>query len=473
MEKSKLLSLIKTFDKKERRAFRDFVASPFFNKNEDLVKLYDYLKSLAPHYPSAKLAREKVFRAIYPGKTYEDKQMKYLMSFLLKLAEQFIGWKAYNEQGLMPVYHQMSAFLDRGLTKHFQYIFPKAEKMVNQLPYRDADYYFQEYLLHEQSLKHQYNQSVWKFSKGLQDMADTLDIYYLSKKLKYTCAMLNMQKFLSADYQQNLTNEITHYLEQKKHEDIPAISIYYQILLTLTDESEEAHFQKLKALIQEHAQFFPASETKELYVHAINYCLRKIRQKQESYVEEALFLYNEGIAQGFLLDAGQLSPHTYKNVLKLGLRIRRYDSTENFIKNYQQALSPEVRENAVNYGLAELHYHKKDLDSAMVRLREVNFTDIFFALDAKVMLAKIYFQKEDWEPLHSLLAAFKVYLRRNKLISNTVKETYMNFLNLLNSLVFSNRASYDELSKSVGDVKLLTERKWLKEAIESRRIAKI
>ena len=91
MDNSKLIALLRTFSTQELREFKDFIASPFFNKNRDLLLFYSKLRKLAPDFPADKTEKEVFFKTVFPANPYEDKQMHYLMSFLLKLAEQYIG----------------------------------------------------------------------------------------------------------------------------------------------------------------------------------------------------------------------------------------------------------------------------------------------------------------------------------------------------------------------------------------------
>ncbi|MFT4761074.1 MAG: hypothetical protein ACI9XO_003786 [Paraglaciecola sp.] len=60
MENSKLVQLLKTFSTQELREFKDFMQSPLFNKNQDLVDFYLYLKKIAPNFPTKKLVTTQV-----------------------------------------------------------------------------------------------------------------------------------------------------------------------------------------------------------------------------------------------------------------------------------------------------------------------------------------------------------------------------------------------------------------------------
>lgn len=466
MENSKLIQLLKTFDTRELREFKEFMESPLFNKNQDLTDFYLYLKKIAPAFLAKKLNKNVVYRQLYGAKKYNDKQMRYLMSFTLKLAEQFIGWKKYQEQEILIKSHTLESLVERNLEKNYQNIFQNAEKELNEKPLRNARYYQDKYLLTEVSNKHFTAKNLRKFNDKLQEVANYFDVYYLSQKLKYSCEMMSMQRFLSADYSQNLIEEIGRFLRKSSYENVPAIALYHQVFLTLTDENNEAHFEQLTALMDEHIDCFSDEEMQEFYFHTINYCIRKMRQKEEKYVEKALQIYIKGVENKLLLHNDLISPWDYKNIVKLGLRLKKFAWTEQFIKKYTDILAEEYRLNAFNYSLADLSYHKQEIPTALTHLREVEFTDIFFTLDAKIMLLKIYYDNEEEEALLSLLTSFKIFLKRNKLISVEVKNTYENFINLLSQILKSKKEHITDLQQKINDTPLLTDRNWLLEVIQ-------
>ena len=326
---------------------------------------------------------------------------------------------------------------------------------------RDADYYHNQYLVAKIANRHFATKNIRKFNDKLQKAADYFDVYYLSQKLKYSCEMMSMQRFLSADYSQNLIDEIGRFLQHSPYLEVPAIALYHQVFLTLTDEDNEAHFEKLMFLIQQNIHKFPESEMQSFFAHALNYCIRKMRQKNEKYVAKALDIYMQGVDNQLLLHNGVLSPWDYKNIVKLGLRLQKFEWTEQFIKGYTDVLATEYRLNAFNYGMADLLFHKQDMRGALIHLREVEFSDIFFTLDAKVMLIKIYYDKQVEEALISLLASFKIFLKRSKLISNEVRQTYGNFITLVHQLWKTQPQQMPSIIERINETSLLTDRNWL------------
>src|SRR5690606_12553717 len=121
-------------------------------------------------------------------------------------------------------------------------------------------------------------------------------------------------------------------------------------------------------------------------------------------------------------------PSNYKNIVTLGIRLKEFDWTDRFIEKYKETLAPQFRQNAYTYNLASYYVGKKEYKSALKLLQKVEFVDVFYHLDAKAMMLRMYYELDDTEALESLMQTFKAYLNRNKLISNYQNEVYLNLI---------------------------------------------
>ena len=119
MLKSSLLEIIRTFSKQELIKFEDFVRSPFYNKKENVVKLFLQLKNCAPDFPEEKLSKEKVWETLFPGKIYNYGIMKNIIFDLNKLAEEFITTLRFNTDEYKRNEYLLDALFDRELLKIF------------------------------------------------------------------------------------------------------------------------------------------------------------------------------------------------------------------------------------------------------------------------------------------------------------------------------------------------------------------
>jgi tetratricopeptide (TPR) repeat protein len=234
----------------------------------------------------------------------------------------------------------------------------------------------------------------------------------------------------------------------------------------LMDMGNGAHFDKLVALTKQYQSYFPIEELKDLYSYAINYCIRRVNQGAPEFLDELFKQYLKSLEAGTLMDDGYLSPWAYKNLIGVGLRLKKFDWTEDFIRQYNEKLVPDFRANALHYNLAELYYYKKDHDQALTHLNKVEFSDIYYNLDTKKMMLKIYFELDEIDALLSLLASFKMFLKRTKLISAANKVAYLNFVQALTLLARKERRVMPTIEKMLASPEPLGDRAWLKQMVQ-------
>lgn len=462
MESSKLIELLKTFDKSETRQFGDFVNASYFNKNQEVKSLYAYLRKYMPHFPPKRIERSAVFGALYKDETYDDNQMRRLMSMLLKLAEEFIGIQKYKAAPGVASYYEMSSFVDRNLDKHYEYKFKQTERKLETSLFRNADYYYQKYLLADTLSQQVFKKKTRRYDKSLQDTSDYFDVYFLSKKLIYTCEMINRNKIISKAYTPQLLKEIKQFLKIYPLDTVPFIHVYYNILMMLTSEDATTYFQTLKSLLNKYEYCFSIDEKREMYGQALNYSIRMLNQGNQDYLKESFNLCKYGIEKGFLNDKGYLSPWGYKNVIKLGLMLNNFEWVKTFIETKTDNLEPNFRQNALHFNLADLYYSTKDFNKALLQLNQVEFSDIYLAIDSKILLKKIYFESNEFDSLSSALAAFKQFISRNKILSKSVTLKYKNYISALNLLTKGDHQSVIECRDYLESDVPIAERNWLR-----------
>ena len=65
MEKTRLIEVLRSFDKKELRELKKWLHSPMHNQREDVRLLYTYLIDGKRLHKDHLLDREKVFKVLY------------------------------------------------------------------------------------------------------------------------------------------------------------------------------------------------------------------------------------------------------------------------------------------------------------------------------------------------------------------------------------------------------------------------
>lgn len=463
MQNSKVLRLLATFSNKEWGRFTDFLHTPFFANRQELIALSRTLTVCAPNFES--INKLQLWNSVYPQKELEEKQFNYLMAWLQDAAIQFLVTSRMDNQPTEREIAAAALFIERGLEKHFDFQVSRIRKGLDESAIRDSGYWHIEFrLLNLERMQHT-RKETRRGNPFLQKGSNSLDRYYFSEKLKYACAMMNDQGIIASDYEFLFVEEILNYLTQQPYLLAePSIAVYYHIWKLMTRSQDvEYHFSILKSLISSQKSCFSQEEGKDLYSYALNFCIGQIRLMKEEYVKEALHLYEAGIESGVLLTNQRLSPWHYKNIVRAGLRSGRFDWTQQFILDKNKLLDPEFREDALHFNLADLYFFTGKYKESITHLHQVEFTSVQYNLEAKEMLAKIYFETGEDDALFSLIHSFRTYLRRNKVISEQSRKAYLNFLKLLEQRISRSHDRLPELRTQIAQTEPLVAKNWLLE----------
>jgi tetratricopeptide (TPR) repeat protein len=466
MKKTKLIRLLQKLSEAEKEDLTRFLHSPYFNSDPEITRLFTALVSNWPEHPGDK---KVLFQQVFPGRPYDDKAFRYLTSQLNKRIERFLAIRAYEQNSHKADLDLLRAFTERHLEKEYQQTLRRLQHTMEQWPGRDASFFYSQMEIATVAERHFALQRRRTYDPALQQITDQLDRYYFLQKLKYNCAMLDRQHVIEGPYQPNLSSALIEYLQHQEYFDEPLIRIYFQVYMALNEEDETEYFESLRNSLLGSQEATTLEEWRDLFYFAINYCLRKIRQGKTDFLAEALTLYRTGIDRHILLDGGQLSPWTFTNVVKLALRLGKYEWIDAFINEFMHLLPEQFRSDALHYSLAERYYYTHDYNQAIEHLNQVRLSDLNYHLGSRVLLAKVYYEEGSEEPLLSLLAAFTMFLKRNKKVSKPLKKTYLNFCEALFRILKRRSGRWDSLETFIRETTMLTDRAWLLETLARER----
>lgn len=460
----KLISLVKTFDSTKWKIMTDALQSPFFNKKPEILSFFLFLKQISKKgYPDNLLQKQILFEKVHPGIAYDDAQFNHLCSGLYKVLERVLALLKMEEDGIQSELYQMQYFLSHDLEKSYGFTQQKAaQKLSSKSKIVESDY-LQGGLLADLGDWHFAQQKVRKFDENLQKASDQLDLFYFSRKLRYLCEMMDRQQSLSHQYRLTFSEALHQHLLHNAYDHHPLIRIYAMLFrLFLNETDTKVDFGSFKKLLEAYHTCFEEKDLRTIYYFGINFCIRQFRLGEKSFANDLMDLYQSGFDHKILLDQGKVSPWTFKNVVRLGLGLQRLEWTESFVQDYGPFLPADHQEDAINFNLAEIHYFRKQYDKALVFLHNTKFNDIYYNLDAKVMLAKIYAEKCEYEALDNLLMTFYIFLKRQKDIPRDIKAPYLNFIRFLQQFQRIDHPQKSEIWKEkIAKTKLLTAKNWL------------
>ncbi len=459
MIKSKLALIIKQLSNKECDIIENSIESPLLDGKKHHLKLFKgYLKNrLKKEEPSRNSIRAELFK-----NSISDAQLRLYMSELFRIISMcLVMLNSKND----PYYQDkvlISRFKHSEEHKLFESQFTGSLKRLDNYPFRNAEYLeikydlgFQEYAYISSSNRTR--------DLNIQELLDDVDLIFISKKLRQACFAVAHQSVYGQEYDYGLLDEVLAHIEQKDMLQYPSIRLYYSAYLMLQSPKKATYFNQFKSDIDELKNYFPDTELQGIYRFAINQCIRLLNRGQIEYGNIALDLYEEALTSKYLLVDGYLSRFTFKNIAAIAVKIGEYDRAERFSNEYYSSLRKEERNSALNFNQALIGYHKKDFDTALKCLQEVDFKDHLFNLAAKVIQMKIYFESEELDSLDSHLDAMQMYILRKKVIGYH-KTNYKNIIKMTRKLlkVKPGDSSVVKILKGeINDAEVLTEKKWL------------
>ncbi len=466
--KNDFLDKFFTLKEEEKCQYQSFLQSNFLNDKPELLVLYEFLNENA----SETWTKELIFKTIFPQKKYDDTLFRWFMSYAHQSVEQFLYIQKLKKQTLQKDLVGMGlVLLEEYLDKSQFSFYEKKEKQVIkalQETKRNIHYYAQWVDFEIRRFEYLSITSTRQEKTNLIDLSAAIDRDFIYKKLKYGCDARNRQNifqdqsdFTFLDHLLSLESIIKYTTEDL------GIKLYYHIYLLLK-EKKEADYFTIKQLLFENIHQIETKELNDLYGYLQNFCIQAINTGNSIYSDELFSLYNTLIEHKIILRNGAFYLFDFKNISTLALRLHKTDWMEQFTLQYQAYLPLEHQESATKFNLARIAFIKKEYKASLRSLNNVHFSDVYYDLGGRVLIAKCYFELDDFPLLETVLGSFKIFIKRNKSISDYQKELYENFIKTLLYLSknIHKPKKIEVLKTRVSDIKSITERAWLNDKME-------
>lgn len=427
MYNTRIIALFSTLSDEEKRRFRKWMKSDFVNKNEDITTFFEYIDSRANLSPRT-ITKQKAYDYIYPGTPYRDLRIRHLMWMATEIIEDFV---VYNKSMHDDIYKQHVLAQHYAAHEFYKYselvfedILLKRQKAENI----DIETHLQKYQSHLLyfRLKSRDNRSS---TFNLQQVIDHFTLFVIIETLKNACVQKSIQKISTLTVTDYLQDSVMELLKNPVFAEDTFVRIYHNLYKILTNEDEDA-FNIFVVNLNENNHLFEKQDLKELYLLAINFCVKKSNQNIRHYTQMAFELYIHAINKGYLIEHKELSRFSLTNIVTLGIKLNELSKTEKFVQQYAKNIAIEYRKYTVDFNMAKILYAKGQLSKALKLLLTNEFKDILWSLNAKFLTLKILFETKNMKVFAVHLRAFKSFVNRKANIG--YHQAY--FINATNAL---------------------------------------
>lgn len=475
------VQIIRTFSEQEFQRFREFAASPYFNKSTKLTLLITELMKYFPDFSKESITAGKLFFSVSGSRAYNDALLRKYMSELKDLAEQFLN----TEEALSDRNKRNTNILNRLVNRssslplmRFYAGIRSENKRIEQKGYED---YLYDHLQEQIILRnHVDNVRLDDALKSRADSFESLMIYFL-----FNCAFVKNEShsysLMRSGYAGNKSFDLLHehfnmgelvvkFIEQghgKDKNDLQFLKLILNDTMLAPGMDSEESFRSLLDFVMGKKKYRNLAVRHYVIYRLISH-LYSCKLSGIGISEKTLFeLWKELTKLNSRIHSGneKYSINNFRGILLSAITNNQFTWARKFLRNCATKVRDEVRKNILNYGNAVMTFYSGDYRSSLDFISSVHNASWVITFDIYMLKAQIFYELGYFDSVLSVLDTFRHFLRSGKSFSDDFVRMPAAFMKALRTLVSLNnkfdstRAS--ELLQNLEKDTVVSKRVWL------------
>lgn len=225
-------------------------------------------------------------------------------------------------------------------------------------------------------------------------------------------------------------------IESEDPENSILLSIYFLIGETLSNNFDDINYNKLRELVIVNLKKLDFHSGKNLLLNLQVICTMRLNTGRKEYAKE-IYEISKLLIDGkfYENDKNWFRPSHFRTIIKLGLTLGDVEYVEQFVNNYSKRLEPNLRMPLKHFAYANIYFEKRMYTDALNNLNKAELNNTLYKIDHRRLTAKIYYETDSMENLHSLLDAFSHFLKKIKTTDQIIIKRNTNFIKYLNKLM--------------------------------------
>jgi hypothetical protein len=428
MKKSKFADIAKTFTNEEIKEFGKYLNSPFFNSNKNLSSAFEFIGSHTRGFTSDFPTKEELHIHVYGDKKYTDENIRYLLSELLRMAEEFLGQVNIKKSKTALRIHTLKELNERDKEKLFERNLKLCRKDLGEMNINDYGYHLDEFHLinEERGFKSKREE----FISDPGGRTEAMIKFYAIETLN-ECRFYYNQNVRSNEKESYIPmeKELLDYVKKNDFLGLPIVEILYNQVMSILDFDNTEYFYSLKELSERHAGEISKVEKYNTFVMLLNYANKRLAFGEREFADERLEIHKMADKSNAITKDNYIAPLRFERIVDDALAVSGFDWAEEFISNYKEKLPENDRDSIINLSYANISYLKGDKEKALDHILNANFEPVVLNLRKRNFTLKLYYELNYLETFVSYIDSYKHYLSKNqKEMPPDVFEHYSAFL---------------------------------------------
>jgi len=452
MLKSSLLEILRTFSKQELIKFEDFVRSPYFNKKENVTKLFLYVKKYAPDFTDDKLSKEYAWINLFQGEEYNYGIMKNVIFDLNKLVEKYVILKKFEENKLTETRYLLEYLGEKNLTKLFFSKYDNMEKTFNRFSIGLNQYYglkldlmiLKSNILVNTKLSHTTNNisslyltvnfliNAFKVYQNLVVANNGLNINFDNNPVAYLLRQISKESF--EDILEN-TNKVSE-------TDYLYLKIYYKMYCMFHDTGGESYLY-FKNLLFNNLEALSPKEQRDLHFCLISGNVLVVNPEINTSLEK-LSVFDSMISLNIITEShGSMSEHIFIRYVSLAFHELDIERINKFAEKYIVKLAEDIRDNTQKYVKSLNLFIENKYEDSLNVITQIDPNYFTMKVHLRYYKAICIYKINDYELFLSEYDSVKHFVKNNDKLNSLQKSRLEKYYYFINHL-FKLRENFNE-----------------------------
>lgn len=433
MKNTKLIKLLQTFSPAEIKKFGDFVNSPYFNKNKNVIMLNNELKKYYPCFEDEKLTEELVFRKVFGNIEFDYFKIKNIISDLYNLGLEYLKQQSNIFTSFSGEFNMLTQLRSRKLWKSHAKLIESYVKIFQKTEVKDRFFLFNEHLL----ISEKQLSVILKTpnsTESLQEYFDSFHDFALLSMLRAYALMLHVGKENRSKFELKMFTDVYNYIENTDFTGKPLINVYKFIILLTINRNEEFYF-KLKKLFIANYGSLSDEDTYYTHMYIFGFCMDKYNiEADRKYIKECYELFFHAYQNNFV-SLGELLYPDFINYVKVFMRMGDKKITQEFMETYKNSLPEDQYDNCMNFSNAYIAHSEGKFKEALSLIQKVNFPLMIMKVQVKILQVQLNYELGYFEETREVAGYFRKSIKKAEGISKEHKHSILAFIKNTISLI--------------------------------------
>ncbi|MBL8016666.1 MAG: hypothetical protein JNK43_05295 [Ignavibacteria bacterium] len=426
MKNTKLIKLLKTFSPSEIKRFRDFVKSPYFNKNKNVIRLNEALFSFYPLYENRNLDERLMFLKVFGKEKYDYFRIKNVISDLYNLGIEYLRLHPNIYTAFDRDYNLLVELRTRKLWSYHKKEVAALEKEFSAEGIKDGIYLYNKYLLTMEGHLAKVLEKPDSVTM-IQEEFNTFYEFSILNFLKFYNLMMHISKESRVKTDKKMLNEVLSYIKTNDVSENPTI-VTYKYLVLLAAERDETFYFTLK----EHylANFSKLSYEDAYYanMYLVGFATDKYNiEGDRRFISECSELLEHSY-RNQRVTLGELLYPNFINYVKVFARAGKITLAREFMRDYRERLPANIAESCINFSEAFVLHQQGYYAEALALISRVSFPWVIMKIQVKLMQIQLNYRLGYFEESRNMIESFRKMLNKEENISDEYRSSILGFL---------------------------------------------